>query len=75
MLVTVAVGNFVLLLVLAHEACGATARARRSHALRLVRDTMDATAYCTTEECVQMMQQYEQWRAENGYGTVGRETE
>ena len=32
---------------------------------------LDATAYCTTDECVQMMQEYEEWRLANGYGTSG----
>ncbi|KAK7092753.1 hypothetical protein V1264_008450 [Littorina saxatilis] len=34
-------------------------------------DDMGASAYCTTDECVQMMKEYEEWRAQNGYGTVG----
>ncbi|KAL8561920.1 hypothetical protein ACOMHN_046710 [Nucella lapillus] len=32
---------------------------------------MDATAFCQTEECVKLMQEYEKWRQENGYGTSG----
>lgn len=35
-----------------------------------MRELLDTTAYCTTEECVLLMQEYEQWLIDNGYGTV-----
>jgi hypothetical protein len=34
-------------------------------------DDTDFAAYCTTAECVQMMQEYQLWLQANGYGTVG----
>ncbi|XP_025084112.1 uncharacterized protein LOC112558117 [Pomacea canaliculata] len=36
-----------------------------------LRDGLDAAAFCFTQDCVEMMKEFDQWQREHGYGTPG----